>query len=120
MSSIRAEVQKEVIQQVSLIQNRQTQRMSEAVAAASKTEIQQVLSDRLKALEASRQEDNRALIAAIENLATRQAVDYASLRGDLETLAVTAQGEILSTKKNFANLAAYATLGNPQSDIKEH
>jgi hypothetical protein len=118
MSSIRAEIQKEVMQRVSLVQSRQTQRLTQAIAAASKTEIQRIMADHLKALEASHQEDNRALFAAIQALAAQRAVDYASLREDLETLAVTAQGEIQNTRNNFASLAAYATLPNSQNDTK--
>ena len=119
LTSIRAEIHKEVVQQENLIYNRNAKRMTEAIVSASKQEIQRTMEDRLTTLQASHREASRSLIDAIQNLATQQALDYANLRSDLETLAVTAQGEILSTRKNFANLAAYASIANTKTDTKD-
>lgn len=84
------------------------EKASSANLAASNAEARQLVAEFVKAYEANRTEDNQAVYNALNKLDTQRLADYATLRKELETVAVLTDASFRRTQEQLVQLADYA------------
>lgn len=71
-------------------------------------EAQRELATFIEAYKAAREEDRQSVLAALQQMDQRHRTDYAYLRKDLETVAVSAENKIDSTQEQLGQLISFA------------
>lgn len=117
VQQLRAEMQDTVKRQVAALA---TEASAEAKANVL-AEAQSLVTGVAQRLEEKRLSDQQALIAAVQRLSDRQTHDYASLRQQLETVAVYAETGLQNAQDQIATMAASPMLNplNSESDSNE-
>jgi uncharacterized protein (DUF885 family) len=64
-----------------------------------------LLADYARAWESQRNEDRRAVVNAMDNLAARQLAEWAALKKDVDTLAMNADAGLRRTEQRLVQLA---------------
>ncbi len=68
---------------------------------------QQTLNEFIKAYQSGRMEDRTNIVAILRQMELQRVSDYADLRKDLETVAVTAENKLNFTEQQIGQLAGY-------------
>ncbi len=123
VDSLRAEIEPSIRQQLrqefAQTLRSELERASVANLAASNAEARQLVADFVKAYEANRTEDNQAVYNALNKLDTQRLADYATLRKELETVAVLTDVSFRRTQEQLVQLADYAQpVGNTSANDK--
>lgn len=84
--------------------------------AASSAETQRLLADFVQSYNDTRAEDHRAMLALFQEADQQRRADFASLRKDLETVAVLTEGRLDSAQQEIGQLAVYAQADRASSD----
>ena len=79
--------------------------VQDSAAKTGSAEAEALIAEFARALETKRLEEQRAMLAALQQLQTRQAEDYAGLRNELETVAVFAEAGLQRAQNQIANIA---------------
>jgi hypothetical protein len=102
--SIREQLRQEFVQTL----RSELDRASSSALAASSAEARQLLADFVKVYESNRTEDNQAVYNAMNKLDTQRLADNATLRKELETVAVLTDFGFRRTHEQLVQLADYA------------
>lgn len=81
------------------------EKMTTDKAAAAVQENRRALESFIKTYTAAREEDRTNIVAILEQMETQRVSDYANLRKDLETVAVTAESKLYLTQQQIGQLA---------------
>jgi hypothetical protein len=71
---------------------------------AATTEAQNLFADLAKAFESKRAEDQRVVLAGLQQISTKHAQDYSGLRKELETVAVLTEVGLREAASEIANI----------------
>jgi hypothetical protein len=74
----------------------------------------QQIANLTEVFERARRDDRQALLGAIEQIQAQHTSDFLSLRRDLETVAATAEAQLLRTQQGLMFIAAQNPPGNSQ------
>jgi uncharacterized membrane-anchored protein YhcB (DUF1043 family) len=81
--------------------------MQSEMEAKLKQQRQEILTAAGKLIDERRSADNRATMAAIDNVAAEHVADFDSLHADLETVALTTERSLQQTHQQILGLASY-------------
>jgi hypothetical protein len=91
-------------------------RSASATLTASGNQTRELLGDYARYAEESRAQDARGFFNALTQLETRRVADHASLRKDLETVAVFSDAGLRQTQQGLIQLADYRPPVTPASN----
>ncbi len=81
--------------------------------AASRDETQQTLETITAAWATARQQDQQTTLALLQRAEQNRQLDFATLRRDLETVALVGETGLRTTRNQLARLASYDPTDNP-------
>ena len=78
-----------------------------ATLAASAQQTEQAMAVMAKAIEDTRQEDNRAIYAALQKVESQSFAQFVSLKKDVDTVALNTDAGLRDTAQELVQLADY-------------
>lgn len=95
-------------------------RSSQETLAAAAAQNRELLEEFAKSNEQQRIDDNRAIYAALNKLDSQRLADYASLKLDLDTVAVFSEAGLRQTQRQLVQLASYTEPAGNLSDSPQN
>ena len=94
-AAIEPQLRSELRQEFAEMLNQEVARSAAATLTASSQQTEQAVAVLAKAVEDGRAEDNRAVLAALNKLETRNFSQYVSLKKDLDTVALNTEHQLV-------------------------
>ncbi|MEW6307032.1 MAG: hypothetical protein AB1705_26510 [Verrucomicrobiota bacterium] len=112
VATLRAEVEAAVRKDVANTLRGELQTIAAAQVQGAREEARQRVAQLEQSMKDARAEDQESVAAMMQQLERRNAADYASLRKDLETVAVTAESKLYLAQQQIGQLAGYTQTSN--------
>jgi hypothetical protein len=106
-AAIEPAIRRELRAEFAQLLREQLRKSSMETLAASSTQTRELLGDFAKAYEQNRAEDAQALYSELARMDTQRLTDLASLKRDLDTVAVFSDTGFRQTQRQLLNLASY-------------
>jgi hypothetical protein len=105
VKQLRTEMRQELIEEVRRDLNSALTQVSEQATKSATTEAQALIAAVAQKLEEKRLTDQQAMLAALQKMNAQHAADYASMRKELETVAVFTETGLQRAQNQIATLA---------------
>ena len=106
-TAIEPELRRELRQEFARLTREEISKSASSTLAASAQQTEQAMAVLAKAVEDTRQEDNRAIYAALDKVESQSFAQFVSLKKDVDTVALNTDAGLRDTAQELVQLADY-------------